>query len=89
MVDYYGCHEALELFSDLWMQDLKGAFDVTHRCRWKNWLLSSWVFNLEEIFSEITVFIPLISTDTIDSGDWPIPKEIIGTSSPSHYSNRY
>jgi hypothetical protein len=88
MVDYYGCHEALELFSDLWMQDLKGTFDATHRSQWMNWLLISWLFNQEDIFSEITAFIPLISTDTIDSGEWPIPKEMIGTSSTSHSPNR-
>jgi hypothetical protein len=31
LVDYYACHEALRLFWDIWMEDLKGTFDVKHR----------------------------------------------------------
>ncbi|KAL2842586.1 hypothetical protein BJX68DRAFT_270525 [Aspergillus pseudodeflectus] len=67
LVDYYGCHEVLELFSDIWIQDLKGTFDVKRRSYRMNCLLIAWVFNQEEIFSEVTAFIPLTSTDTIDS----------------------
>jgi hypothetical protein len=89
LVDYYACHEALELFSDIWVQDLKGTFDAKRRSYRMNCLLIGWVFNQEEIFSEVTAFIPLISTDTIESCDLPIPKEITGTHNPPHPGNEY
>jgi hypothetical protein len=41
------------------------------------------------IFSEITAFIPLTSTDTIESCDLPIPKEIRGTHNSPHPGHGY
>ncbi|KAJ0422971.1 hypothetical protein BJY00DRAFT_310572 [Aspergillus carlsbadensis] len=73
------------MFSDLWMQDLKGTFNVPHRQYRMNWLLIAWVFNQEQILSEITAFVPRISTDTIDSGDLPIAKEIIDAMNEGRY----
>lgn len=55
LVDYYNLHEAVELFSETWVQNLKEkAFPKTYNPDVVPWLFISWVFRIEDAFLKIT-----------------------------------
>ena len=54
LVDYYDCHEVVELWAEVWINQLKPNFPKTYSRDLILWLLISCVFKLPEQFSETT-----------------------------------
>ena len=54
LVDYLECHEAIEPFSDMWIDDLKGSIAVTYSNALIQWLCISLIFQKESQFSAMT-----------------------------------
>ena len=90
VVEYYGCHEVIEVFSELWLghleqTDLPKTYDEDALC----WLFISWVFKKYQTFEQITRVIIQTSTQEIDTEGIPIPGFIIGDAKhPVHVSQR-
>ena len=56
LVDYYRCWEAFDLIADLWITDLRKEHKIpqTYSRESMLWMLVSWVFKLDEVFSSTT-----------------------------------
>ncbi|KAL4861277.1 hypothetical protein BDV12DRAFT_204163 [Aspergillus spectabilis] len=78
LVDYYGCYEAVEVFSDMWIDHLEGKVSKSLNDDTLKWLFISWAFQKRSIFKQITETIQCESTDSFQWGSLPIPQTIIG-----------
>lgn len=80
IVDYYGCHEIMELVFTAWMA-YRGDFEDFVKQDPSRWLFISWVFRQELLFTVATKMLMLY-----DNGkyvvDLPIPQPILGNSQP-------
>lgn len=80
IVDYYGCHEIMELVFTAWMA-YRGDFESFVKQDPSRWLFISWVFRQELLFTVATKMLLLY-----DNGkyvvDLPIPQPILGNSQP-------
>ncbi|KAH7196547.1 uncharacterized protein B0J16DRAFT_408251 [Fusarium flagelliforme] len=76
IVDYYECHESLQLIGDVWMATLRAACKLpTNLCQSTLlWLYISWVFSEKEVTSTITKMLLEESEglSEIDSFDLPL-----------------
>jgi hypothetical protein len=54
LVDYYACHEAVYIFSDIWIKGLEGHVAVVCNRELILWLVISWVFRCADIFTAVT-----------------------------------
>lgn len=79
LVDYYECHEAVEIFSDMWIDRLKGEVPTTYSSELIKWLCISWVFRKDEIFRSVTQVAQCQSKGRIEQHGLPISKRVIGT----------
>jgi hypothetical protein len=78
IVDYYKCHEIVEVFADKWLKVLqKGRTDHYGKASML-WLLISWVFSCPEIFERMAGLALKHSTRLILAEDVPIPGGILG-----------
>ncbi|KAB8226627.1 hypothetical protein BDV33DRAFT_186673 [Aspergillus novoparasiticus] len=74
LVDYYECHEAVRLFSDLWLTNLgikSGipiSMDMAEKC-----LFISWVFNEAPAFQVASKYLESMSTSMISFNQLPVP----------------
>lgn len=81
LVDQFGCHEAVELFSDGWIDclqphlptDMDGFSEDI--CRW---ICIAWVFGREREFKIATKVAQRCACKPLDCREYPIPKETIG-----------
>jgi HEPN domain-containing protein len=80
LVDYYSCDEAVELFTDMWIEDLKLKKEVpTTYCRdLVLWVWVSWVFDLSQQLTEATAVMVREGTETWHSLCLPVPQSLIG-----------
>jgi hypothetical protein len=77
LVDYYECAEAIELFTDLWIHDLKQTTLPTTYCRdLVLWIWVSWVFDIVGQFKEATAVVVRKSVESIRTLDLPIPERV-------------
>ncbi|GKU07853.1 unnamed protein product [Fusarium langsethiae] len=77
IVDYYKCHEIVEVFAERWLKALqKGRTDHYGKASML-WLLISWVFSCPEIFERMAGLALKHSTRLILAENVPIPGEIL------------
>ncbi|KAL2834631.1 hypothetical protein BJY01DRAFT_259495 [Aspergillus pseudoustus] len=76
LVDYYQCHDAVEVFSDMWIKAIEKTSEklVSEAL---DWITISWVFGYPSKFYETTRRAIETSDSTITSGGRPIPAVII------------
>ena len=85
LVDYYCLHEAVELFSDTWVANLKEkAFPKSYNPEVVSWLFISWVFHKGDAFERMTQAMICECDDKslndIEHENIPIPPSISCTS---------
>lgn len=78
VVDYYDCHEVIEVFSSIWIDDLNKGLPTEYGRSLILWLLISLVFHKDEIFSTITKTTILKSTTPVPTLGLPISSTVIG-----------
>ncbi|KAJ4294417.1 hypothetical protein N0V90_008107 [Kalmusia sp. IMI 367209] len=78
LVDYYECSEAVELYIDMWVDDLKTkiAIPAVYNRDLVLWIWISWVFDLEEQFKSATLVAIQRCTAPLCTLGLPIPSEI-------------
>ncbi|KAH7180491.1 hypothetical protein DER46DRAFT_652662 [Fusarium sp. MPI-SDFR-AT-0072] len=54
IVDFYGCHEAVQIFSEAWYRNLFTEFEDEYSRQTLMWLSISWVFPNQETFDRAT-----------------------------------
>lgn len=74
VVDYYACHETVEIFVDRWLDGLRGALPTVYSQECVLWLLVSWVFSKASIFESITELAVKQSKKPIAAQCLPIPE---------------
>ncbi|KAF4629276.1 hypothetical protein G7Y89_g8871 [Cudoniella acicularis] len=84
LVDKYQLLEAMELYLDLWLPELKKTLPTTFTENLFQWLSIAWVFRLSEEFSHLTKIAEWesdrnLSVETVL--DLPIPRAVIGSAS--------
>ncbi|KAL2004644.1 hypothetical protein VTN00DRAFT_3380 [Thermoascus crustaceus] len=77
LVDYYECYEAVEIFSDMWIDRLEGEVPTTYSSELIKWLCISWVFRKNEIFRSVTRVAQRQSKGRIEQHELPISKRVI------------
>lgn len=78
LVDYYHFHEAVEVFSDMWVDGLKERLPQTYTTDLVRWICISWVFQKPHEFRKVTR-IAQRQTKSVIAEDWlPIPDSIVG-----------
>lgn len=82
IVDYYESYEAVDLFRDMWIKDIRETSELPSTyCRdLILWIWISWVFDLAKEFRKTTLTAILCSTEPIRSFELPLPTLVTGTS---------
>jgi hypothetical protein len=81
LVDYYRCSEAVEVFSEMWINTARSAYptSATYGRDLVLWMCIAWVFKLREEFTQTTKAAILQSkTPTVQDMYLPIPGVVIG-----------
>ncbi|GIJ90935.1 hypothetical protein Asppvi_009900 [Aspergillus pseudoviridinutans] len=77
LVDYYECHEALDVMAEIWMDKLVGSMPSTYGKDIVMWIFISRVFQRPWAFTSATKIAATQSQQRVDPGDLPIPKRIL------------
>lgn len=77
LVDFYDCHETVEVFSDLWVDSLKGDIPTKLSKDLIRWLCISWVFQKAILFRDLTRIALRQSKGPIKTLGLPIPSSIV------------
>lgn len=78
LVDYYECHERVELFARHWIEALKGDIPVAYGKTAILWLAVSWVFMEKSIFKRMTEIVLKHSSCPFEADMLPLPPILIG-----------
>jgi hypothetical protein len=78
LVDYYECYEAVELFVELWLQELKGEIPKQVCRELILWLCVSWVFGDADVFTSVTSIAVRYSQGPLETLGLPIPESVVG-----------
>ena len=78
IVDYYKCHEIIEVFAERWLKALQNSRTDHYGKASMLWLLISWVFSCPEIFESMAGLALKHSTRLISAESAPITGEILG-----------
>lgn len=82
IVDYYECHEIVEVFGEIWLLSSEDGWDTGALGLGSMlWLLVAWTFSHAEMFEEMTRMAILESKGPIEVVDLPIPEDILSKSS--------
>ena len=76
IVDYYQCHEIVEIFADVWMNAL-GKEPTTYGLDSMLRLLTSWVFSQADTFQKMASLALRHSQGPIKTGNLPIPHDLL------------
>ncbi|KAF4865391.1 hypothetical protein CGCSCA2_v001596 [Colletotrichum siamense] len=79
LVDYYDCHEAVQLYGDMWIDGIKNDLPTQCNRELVLWILVSWVFSKENIFNQVTRTAILESKGPVPTLELPIPQFLIDT----------
>lgn len=79
LVDYYECHERVELFAQHWIEALKGDIPVAYEETVIVWLAVSWVFMEKSIFKKMTEIVLKHSNCPFEADMLPLPPILNGT----------
>ncbi|KAL2256006.1 hypothetical protein VTK26DRAFT_2357 [Humicola hyalothermophila] len=79
LVDYYKCHEAVEAFAALWLQETKSKSQLPTQVSRELvlWLCISWVFGNADIFTSVTRTALQQSQGPLATFGLPIPERIV------------
>jgi hypothetical protein len=77
LIDKYCLHEATEVFTDMWFENLKANPPRTFTDELMSWMCISWVFRKSVSFEAVTKIAMRESEGKIES-DLPIPGRILG-----------
>jgi hypothetical protein len=78
LVDYYECHERVELFSAIWIENLRHQLPKTYDRDLVLWLLVSWVFSQANIFKLISKIALMECRGPLQTLNLPIPATVVG-----------
>ena len=88
--DYYIFGEALDMFKDLWFQNVEQTGVPTTHCRdLVLWIWATWVFNVEKQFEQATMVAIKHGKDVIPTLGLPLPPRIMGRQYSSSGSMRF
>ncbi|KAF3765393.1 hypothetical protein M406DRAFT_16211, partial [Cryphonectria parasitica EP155] len=80
LVDDFGCNEAIQIWSDLWIQKLEIELPMVSEAAseeyLKNWIVISAVFGKPSVFRKATQLVLLHGSDSINSSGLPIPATV-------------
>lgn len=77
LVDYYNCHEVVELAVEMWITRLKWPLPTTYCRELVLWLHVSWVFCEADIFENVTRTALRTMKGQLCTMDLPIPGNIV------------
>jgi len=66
LADYYDCHEAVEVFAEIWLRELRSQLPAQVGRELVLWLCVSWIFGYAEVFTSIT-------TTALQQSQEPLP----------------
>lgn len=78
LVDYYECHESVEVFSKIWIKSWNKRRPSSYCYDAIQWLCISWVFRDGRIFRDMTRILQRQATNPLQTSDLPIPSRIVG-----------
>lgn len=78
LVDYLKCHEVVEPFSDMWIENLESSITYIYSKKLIQWLCISTVFQRKDIFTNLTNTAILQANGLIETLGLPIPKSVVG-----------
>jgi len=85
LVDKYQMQEVVEMYSDTWIEDLKGSIPTDYSesaaTTIMTWLGIAWVFRKAEQFKQLTLFVEQEGDDRVEEDieqGTPIPDPVIG-----------
>lgn len=76
--DFFQCHEAIEIFADIWIQNLKSLVSPSFSENTKQWIMIAWVFNSNDILRQAETIAIQQGTGPFQTSNLPIPKSIKG-----------
>ncbi|EXF86038.1 hypothetical protein CFIO01_07606 [Colletotrichum fioriniae PJ7] len=77
LVDYYDCHEVIEVYCPLWIGSLKDKLPDDYGRDMVLWLLISHIFQQDDIFRQMTQVAVLKSDGPIRTMELPIPSSVV------------
>jgi hypothetical protein len=78
LVDYYECHEVVDVMAEIWMDKLLGSMPSTYGKDTVSWIFISWVFQRPSAFTSATKIAATQSQQRIEPDGLPIPLRILG-----------
>ena len=78
IVDYYDCHEVVELFADCWIRELSHSLPEEYGRDLLLWLAVSWIFSQKALFKAMTEVAVRKSKGPVQTLGLPIPSRIVG-----------
>ena len=78
LVDYYQCHEVVELFAACWTRELSPGLPTEYGRDLTLWLSISWVFSQEPFFNALTKVAIKETTGPFQTLGLPIPQRVVG-----------
>ena len=82
LVDFYECYEAVEIFSNMWIDSLKGDLPQSISTKLTQWIWVAWVFNKPQQFKAATRIAGRQNKGPIETDGLPIPQIVVGQYSP-------
>ncbi|KAJ5472393.1 hypothetical protein N7530_006394, partial [Penicillium desertorum] len=74
--DFFQCHEALEVFAGIWIQDIKPLVWSSFSEDTKKWMMIAWVFKSNDILRQTETIAMQEGTGPFQTSNLPIPKSI-------------
>jgi hypothetical protein len=78
LVDKYQLHEALEMFTDIWCENMKGSIPQSFTDDSMAAICIYWVFGKSPQFKQATQIVQMESKGRVNEEGLPIPSSIIG-----------
>ena len=77
LVDYYECYEAVEVFSDMWIDmEQRHVSRISNIIDAERWLFISWVFQRGAMFQKSSHFLQRCGEDKLLTKELPIPGHV-------------
>ncbi|KGO67662.1 Uncharacterized protein PITC_064250 [Penicillium italicum] len=77
-IDFLQCHEAIEVFAGIWIQDLRSVVSSLFLEDTKKWIMIAWVFSSYDILRQTETIAMQQGTGPFQTSNLPIPKIIKG-----------
>ncbi|KAJ4250129.1 hypothetical protein NW762_011939 [Fusarium torreyae] len=77
IVDYYECHESVELYANIWLENVKAEIPTVYGRDCIICMLISWVFSQRDVFQKMTRLAVRHSGRLIEAENLPIPAMLL------------